>query len=125
MCPVILRDGDRPVLAAGACGGRRILAAVVQLVAFVAGFGMDAEAAAHHPRIDVSGPEGLLADQRLPPDVLNALAGSGPMQASEHVVVPLNFAAPNLIALAPDGTRVGVSDAMSPWSAALAQSDGP
>lgn len=123
MCPVILRAADRPVLAAGACGGRRILAAVLQLVAFVAGFGMDAEAAAHHPRIDVSGPDGLLADRRLPEDTLVALAAAGSVQATEHVVVPLNFAAPNLVALAPDGTRVGVSDAMSPWSAALAQPD--
>ena len=125
MCPVILRDGDRPVLAGGGCGGRRILAAVLQLVAFVAGFAMDADAAARHPRIDVSGPDGVLADRRLAPDILAALAELGPLQVAEHVVLPISFACPSLIALAPDGTRVGVSDTMSPWSAALAQPDPP
>jgi hypothetical protein len=33
----------------------------------------------------------------------------------------VNFACPNLIAIGPDGLKTGVSDAMSPWSAALAQ----
>ena len=66
MLPVILRDGDQPVLAAGASGGRRIMAAVLQMVSFVADFGMDPEAAAHQPRIDVSGPDGVSADRRLP-----------------------------------------------------------
>jgi gamma-glutamyltranspeptidase / glutathione hydrolase len=38
----------------------------------------------------------------------------------EHGVLPVNFACPNLI-LQESGTRVGVSDAASPWSAAVAQ----
>ena len=69
MSPIILKDGDRPWLAAGASGGRRILAAVTQMMTFVADFGMDLDQAAHHPRIDVSGPDGVSADRRL--------AGSG------------------------------------------------
>ena len=40
MFPVILRDGAAPWIAAGASGGRRIMAAVLQLVSFVADFGM-------------------------------------------------------------------------------------
>src|SRR3954463_9011783 len=55
MSPVILRDGDSPWIAAGASGGRRIMAAVLQLVAFVADFGMTPGGAAHQARIDVSG----------------------------------------------------------------------
>jgi gamma-glutamyltranspeptidase/glutathione hydrolase len=121
MCPVMLRDGDAPVLAAGASGGRRILAAVLQLVAFVADFGMDPEAAAHHPRIDVSGPDLILADRRFGPDVLAALRDAGPTLAAEHSVQPINFACPNLVLARPDGERIGVADTMSPWSAALAE----
>ncbi len=120
MCPVILRDGDTPVLAAGASGGRRIVAAVTQLVAFVHAFGMDPATAAHHPRIDVSGTDTVTADDRLSPDVLNALQGTGPLDVVEHGVLPVNFACPNLIAVQ-DGVRTGISDVMSPWSAALAQ----
>ena len=120
MLPVILRDGDRPVLAGGASGGRRILAAVTQMVAFVAAFGMAPDAAAHHPRIDVSDADTVHADQRLPADVLAALHAQGPVEEVEHATVPVNFACPNLIQVK-DGVRTGISDAMSPWSAAVAQ----
>ena len=120
MLPAILRDGDRPVLAAGASGGRRILAAVTQLLAFVAGFGMDPATAAHHPRIDVSDPDGVDADLRLPEDVLAGLEADGPVDRVEHGVIPVNFACPNLI-FDQDGLRTGISDVMSPWSAAVAQ----
>jgi len=122
MSPVIATDSaGLPTLGLGASGGRRILAAVFQLLSLVAGFGMNPEAAAHHPRIDVSGPEGLTADRRLPPDVMTALAEAGPIETVEHAVLPVNFACPNLIALGADGWRTGISDTMSPWSAALAQ----
>ena len=64
MFPIILRDGATPWIAAGASGGRRIMAAVLQLMSFVADFGMTPEAAAHQPRIDVSGPDKVTADRR-------------------------------------------------------------
>jgi gamma-glutamyltranspeptidase/glutathione hydrolase len=121
MCPVILREGDRPRIAAGASGGRRILAAVLQMLAFVCEFAMDPQAAAHYPRIDVSDPGHATADRRLPADILAALAADGPVEVVEHGVLPVNFACPNLILHHDDGTRVGISDVMSPWSAALAQ----
>ena len=75
MFPVILRDGAKPWIAAGASGGRRIMAAVLQLMSFVADFGMTPEAAAHQPRIDVSGPDKVTADRRLAPEII-ARAGS-------------------------------------------------
>lgn len=122
MSPVIGTDAAGvPAMALGASGGRRILAAVFQMLALTAGFGMDPEAAAHHPRLDVSGPEGATADRRLPAATLDGLAAMGPLEVVEHAVLPVNFACPNLIAIGPDGLRTGVSDAMSPWSAALAQ----
>jgi gamma-glutamyltranspeptidase/glutathione hydrolase len=120
MFPVILRRGDNPWIAAGASGGRRIMAAVLQLTAFVAGFGMTPAAAAHHPRIDVSDPRNVTADDRLAQDILQALQADGPTEVVEHGVLPVNFACPNLI-LQEDGMRTGISDAASPWSAAVAQ----
>ena len=77
MFPVILRDGAKPWIAAGASGGRRIMAAVLQLVSFVADFGMTPEAAAHQPRIDVSGPDKVTADRRLGPEIIGALQADG------------------------------------------------
>ena len=120
MCPVIVRDGNGPMLAAGASGGRRIMAAVAQTLAFTLDFGMGPDEAAHHPRIDVSDPGYVNADVRLPDDVLDALRADGLVEVVEHGVLPVNFACPNLI-MQHDGQRTGISDAMSPWSAAVAQ----
>jgi gamma-glutamyltranspeptidase/glutathione hydrolase len=120
MFPVILRDGAQPMIAAGASGGRRIMAAVLQLMSFVADFGMTPEAAAHQPRIDVSGPDKVTADARLAPDILEALRKDGETLVVEHGALPINFACPNLIQQA-SGARTGISDAASPWSAAVAQ----
>jgi gamma-glutamyltranspeptidase/glutathione hydrolase len=123
MSPVILCNDDGPWFAAGASGGRRILSSVAQMILFVTDFGMTLEEAAHHPRIDVSGPADVSADRRLPDDVLEALAADGPRELVEHGVMPINFACPNAIQIDPDGGRVGISDVGSPWSAALAQQE--
>jgi gamma-glutamyltranspeptidase/glutathione hydrolase len=121
MLPIMLTEGEKPFLAAGASGGRRIMAAVFQLMTFIADFGMDADTAAHHPRIDVSSVDAVTADRRLPPDVLDALAAEGKLEVVEHGAVPINFACPNAIVQRADGTRTGISDAASPWSGAVAQ----
>jgi gamma-glutamyltranspeptidase/glutathione hydrolase len=121
MSPIILKDGDRPWLAAGASGGRRILAAVAQVMSFIADFGMTAEHAAHQPRIDVSDPDGVSADPRLPAAVIAALAQDGPTEVVEHGVMPINYACPNVILRGADGSVSGISDAASPWSSAVAQ----
>ena len=97
MFPVILRDGAQPWIAAGASGGRRIMAAVLQLLWFVTDFGMTPEAAAHQPRIDVSGPDKVTADRRLAPEIIRALQADGPVEIVEHGVLPINFACPNLL----------------------------
>src|SRR5262249_39056394 len=101
-------------------GGRHIIAAVLQLAAFLIDFGMTPEAAAHQPRIDVCDPYKVTADRRLAADILAALEGDGPLEIVEHTPPPLNFACPNLV-LQLNGVRTGISDAASPWSAAIAQ----
>jgi gamma-glutamyltranspeptidase/glutathione hydrolase len=121
MCPIVVREGDQPMLAIGASGGRRIMASVFQVLSFFSDFGMSVEEAAHHPRIDVSSAESATADMRLSPEILAALAEEGPTEVVEHSAVPINFACPNIIVQHKDGTRTGISDVASPWSAALAQ----
>jgi gamma-glutamyltranspeptidase / glutathione hydrolase len=81
---------------------------------------MTPEAAAEQPRIDVSGPDQVTADARLAPDILGALLADGPTEIVERGVLPINFACPSLL-IEQGGARVGISDAASPWSAALAQ----
>ena len=121
MCPVVVtpQDGGWPRYAAGSSGGRRILASVYQMLAFTLDCEADVETAAHWPRIDVSGPDSTSADLRLPAQILAALEAAGPLAVVEHGVLPINFACPNIIRVDRDGAE-GVSDMVSPWSAAVA-----
>jgi gamma-glutamyltranspeptidase/glutathione hydrolase len=121
MCPLILKENDKPIIAVGASGGRRIMASVFQLMTFVADFGMEPEEAAHHPRIDVSGPDMVTADRRLGDETIAALKADAPTEVVTAGVYPINFACPNLILQRPDGSRTGISDWASPWSLAVAQ----
>lgn len=130
MCPAIIANDGQPVIVGGGAGGRRIMAAVGQILMLVNDFGMPVEEAAHWPRIDVSGPERVAADRRLPADVIAALEAAGPTDVVDHNVLPINFARPNVIERRDGITASGVSDAFSPWSAALAarqdgQTEGP
>jgi gamma-glutamyltranspeptidase/glutathione hydrolase len=121
MCPLIgARDG-RPRFGVGASGGRRILAAVVQLASFIVDFAMTPEEAAHHPRIDVSGESGIAIDRRLGEVIRERLATRPGAALVEHTVWPSRFACPNLVLRGEDGLNYGVTDVMSPWSAAVAE----
>ena len=122
MCPVVVARDGRPRLGIGASGGRRILGAVLQLASFVVDFGMSLEEAAHQPRIDVSGAEGVAIDRRLPDAVIDRLRDvCRSAQIVEHTVWPQQFACPNLVQRGDDGINHGISDVMSPWSAAVAE----
>ena len=121
MCPLILKENDKPIMAVGASGGRRIMASVFQLMTYVADFGMTPEAAAHYPRLDVSGPDDVTADRRLGEEVIAALSADAPTEVVTAGVYPINFACPNLIVQRADGSRSGISDWVSPWSLAVAQ----
>jgi gamma-glutamyltranspeptidase / glutathione hydrolase len=123
MCPVVAARDGRPWLGLGASGGRHILASVLQLASFVTDFGMSPAAAAHHPRIDVSGNDALGIDRRLEPAIIGRLLAEPGAALVEHTVFPARFACPNLVLRGEDGLNHGVSDVMSPWSAAVAEPD--
>jgi gamma-glutamyltranspeptidase/glutathione hydrolase len=121
MCPLVgARDG-RARFGVGASGGRRILAAVVQMASFIIDFAMTPEEAAHHPRIDVSGESGITIDRRLSEAIRERLATRPGAALVEHTVWPSRFACPNLVLRGEDGLNYGVSDVMSPWSTAVAE----
>ncbi|MBV9827099.1 MAG: gamma-glutamyltransferase [Alphaproteobacteria bacterium] len=121
MCPVVgARDG-RARFGVGASGGRRILAAVVQLASFIVDFAMSAGEAAHYPRIDVSGETGISIDTRLSEAIRDRLMSRAGAALTEHTAWPAMFACPNLVVRGEDGLNYGVSDVMSPSSAAVAE----
>ena len=123
MCPVVVARDGQPWFGVGASGGRRILGAVLQVASFIVDFGMDPEAAAHHPRIDVSGSERFGIDRRLPPEVIERLSQRPGATVAEHTAFPSRFACPNLVMRDAASRNRGISDVMSPWSAAVAEPD--
>jgi gamma-glutamyltranspeptidase/glutathione hydrolase len=124
MCPVVVARDGRPWFGVGASGGRRILGAVLQLASFIVDFGMDPEAAAHHPRIDVNGSERFGIDRRLPLEIIEPLSRQPGATLVEHTAFPARFACPNLVLRGADAMNHGMSDVMSPWSAAVAEPSG-
>jgi gamma-glutamyltranspeptidase/glutathione hydrolase len=121
MCPLIATRDGRARFGVGASGGRRILAAVVQMASFIVDFAMTPEQAAHHPRIDVSGETGIAIDRRLAAAIRDRLGTRRGAALVEHTVWPQRFACPNLVMRGEDGLNYGISDVMSPWSAAIAE----
>ena len=93
-----------------------------QICAFLVEHGLDLEAAAHHPRIDVSDPELVTMDPRLSPEIQAALAARFPTRVHEYVAYPTSYACPQVV-LQDGETRLGVGDVMSPWSAGISEDD--
>ncbi|MCA1287683.1 gamma-glutamyltransferase family protein [Salipiger bermudensis] len=121
VCPVLGAAGERRV-ALGASGGRKIVSAVSQLASFVVDGGMSLGEAFHTPRIDVSGGSGIVADETLPQDVLDALGTVMPVQTTRRTVLPYAFACP--AGVMRDGTtNTGCTEIMSPWGDAALEDD--
>ena len=121
LCPVVVARDRRPWFGLGASGGRRIVGAVLQLASFVVDFGMDPQAAAHHPRVDVNGSDRIGLDRRLRPDIAERLSAQPGATLVEHSAFPARFACPNLVLRGADGVNHGITDVMSPWSGAVAE----
>jgi gamma-glutamyltranspeptidase/glutathione hydrolase len=124
MCPVIALEHGKPWFAIGASGGRKIFPAVMQISSFLVDHGMYLEDAFHQPRIDASEAEHVAVDPRLPNAVHKAIAENYPIRLNELVVYPTNYACPSAVLHDPETREnFGVSDVMSPWSGAVAESD--
>jgi len=122
MCPVIAHRGGKPWFAIGASGGRKIFPAVFQISSFLIDHGMTLENAFHQPRIDASGGDAVGVDPRLPEAIRKTLAEKFPLDLTELVVYPTNFACPSAVLHDPaSGEHFGIADVMSPWSGAVAE----
>ena len=117
MLPVLGVTGEKPWLAIGASGGRRILPAVLQLVSLQADCGLSIEDAFHRPRIDVSAPGEVGLDPRLDGATKTALAAR--FKATERIRVPfpLAYACPTAVAIE-NGARVAMTEIAQPWASA-------
>jgi gamma-glutamyltranspeptidase/glutathione hydrolase len=118
--PVIAHAADGRRLAIGASGGRRILPAVMQLVSFALDYGMDLEAAIHHPRIDASEGDIVIGDVRLPAEAREALRSRFDYEEARRQAVPLKFACPSMT-MRDGATNSGATDMFQPWGDAVAE----
>jgi gamma-glutamyltranspeptidase/glutathione hydrolase len=115
MCPTIaVRDGEA-VFSVGASGGNLIMPAVTQVAALMMDFGMDVEAAVHHPRIDASYTGSVRVDPRLGPEVIAALAQKWQVEVAQLLVYPKLYACVSAVARDPaSGLCTGINDPSQP-----------
>ncbi len=113
--PSIVLRGERPLLAVGAPGGRKIMSAVAQSIVNVLDFGDGPQDAVNRPRVHDEG-EGLLVDSRVPEAVRAALAELGhEVQVKEETLMSAWFARPQAILVEPEtGALHGGVDALKP-----------
>ena len=120
MCPAIgLADGRR--FALGASGGRRILPAVLQMASFLLDHGMNLEDAFHQPRLDVSGPDLVTADERLPFAIEPPPGRRLPPPAAPARARSCSPARPPSSTTRASGWREGMTEPMHPWADAVAE----
>ncbi|WP_050526358.1 gamma-glutamyltransferase family protein [Pseudorhodobacter aquimaris] len=121
VCPILGEAGGKRI-AFGASGGRKIVSAMTQMASFVADFGMDVEAAFHHPRIDVSGGTKVVADEDHTPEVLVALRKTHEVVTAPRTVFPYAFACPAGVMREGD-LNSGCTEIMSPWGDAALEEE--
>lgn len=119
ICPVLGHSGETS-FAIGASGGRKIVSAMVQLASFLADLGMDLGAAFEAARIDVSGPDRIVADDTLPAAVLEALGAVAPVTPVHRSLLPYPFACPSGVSQQ-GSRRLGATEIMSAWGDAVAE----
>lgn len=115
MCPAILTSSGRPVLAIGAAGGRTIFPTVLQLLSYIADFGLSLEDAFHAPRIDASTPT-IKVNAVAGPDVAAMIATRFPVEVVQDTLYPVNFAVPGAV-MRSDTGHTGMAHPNHPWSA--------
>lgn len=117
VCPTIGEKNGRR-FAIGASGGRKIMPAVANLASFMMDFDMDLRDAFHHPRIDNSGGELIIADEALPAAVIDALSSRGRVTEAKRSVFPYAFAVPAGVMREGD-LNTGCTEIMTPWGDAV------
>lgn len=115
MCPIVTTVDGRPRLAVGAAGGRMIMPAVLQVMAYVTAFGMSLEDAMHAPRIDASSAR-LKVNRLAGSEVAARLEDEFSVEIVDDAVYPSNFAI--VSAVHRDGQEnVGVAHPRHPLAA--------
>lgn len=119
VCPVIGEKGERR-FALGASGGRKIMPAVGQIASHLLDYGMSMQDAIEAPRIDVSGGDIVVADERLEGAVTDALKARWPVANAKRTPFPYAFACPAGV-MREGGLNSGTTETFSPWGDGVAE----
>jgi gamma-glutamyltranspeptidase/glutathione hydrolase len=121
MLPTLVLDGDKPWLAAGASGGRRIMPAVMQILSFLIDYNLPLEDAFHQPRIDASVMGQPWYDPLHDAAVQDAITARFPgALAKRRDPLPLNYACPSAVMFGADGECGGMVEIAQPWASVSA-----
>lgn len=119
VCPVIGEKAPRR-FALGASGGRKIMPAVGQISSFLMDYGMSMQEAIEAPRLDASGGDTVVADERLTGSVTEALAERWPLLTAKRTPFPYAFACPAGV-MREDNINSGTTETFSPWGDGIAE----
>ena len=121
MCPVLGELGNGATFAVGACGGRTILAAVLQMISFLVDFRLSVDSAVHQPRIDVSGTDRVTIMNQIDHESLRVLMENfEEIEVHPNSVSPVLFGIPQLIKRSPSGRAAGGCFVPSPHACVIA-----
>ena len=121
MCPTLMRGDDGAWAALGACGGRKIFPSVFQLISYLTDGKLSVDAAAHAPRVDVSGSDTLTVMQHMPEEITSMLKASfDDVRVRANDVAPAFFALPQLLRRHSSGQLEGACFIPSPHAKVLA-----
>jgi len=109
MVPSMLVEGGRPEVVLGAPGGTRIVNGVLQTLLNLVDHRMTPLEAVAAPRVDFQG-ETVQAEQRVPGEVLEALAARGFRVNRRPVSYDSYFSRVQVIQVGRDGAPAGASD---------------
>lgn len=118
MSPVLATRDGKAWFGLGASGGRKIMPAIFQLASFLGVMGMDLDDAFQQPRIDISLVDRIVAEQRLDPAIMTALADVAPVETAPALAYPSQWAIPNAVMLDENGPS-GAAHVFGPLNAAV------
>jgi len=115
MTPTVVERDGRPLYVLGSPGGSRIVTSVFETVSNLVDFGMTPQAAVDAPRLHHQWlPDRVLVE----PGALTPEAGEALRAMGYDLVERPDWGAVELIAITPDGRRIGVNDRRRPAGAA-------
>jgi gamma-glutamyltranspeptidase/glutathione hydrolase len=119
MCPAVLTRNGAPWVGIGACGGRKIIPAVAQLISFLVDFHMPLDRAFATPRIEASTGK-IVCDPRLDPATIEAIGRAHKFEIAADEVYPNRYAVPSAV-LRDGRLNRGMAYINSPVAAAVAE----